>query len=113
MDAQYIVEIVAASFFIVLLFTFVISYAVARSNEKNLRRKLDSVYLSNKLAKMEYDFAVYDQETEKILANIESAPVEQVTIDELLNEKPVPAEEVFAKIDSEGLEEITGNYKPE
>lgn len=114
MDSQYIVAIVAGSVFLILFVSFLIAYAVRCSNARKFRRKLDSVFLDGNLAKMEYDFAVYDEETAKLLANMSVAPVEQVTIDELLSDgKPVPAEEVFAKIDSEGMEEITGNYKPE
>lgn len=114
MDPQYIVAIVAGSVFLILLFSFVIVYAVRCSNAKKLRQKLDSVYLDSNLAKMEYDFAVYDEETAKMLENMSAAPVEQVTIDELLGENRLAsAEDVFGKIDSEGMEEITGNYKPE
>ncbi|MDE6613436.1 MAG: hypothetical protein K2K28_02660, partial [Clostridia bacterium] len=105
---------VTGGVFLILLFSFFIVYTVRRSNYKKFQKQLDEVYLGGNLAKMEYDFAGYDEETEKILARLNTDTEKQVTIDDVLsdNKASVP-EEVFAKIDSEGLEEITGKYKPE
>ncbi len=113
MDPKYIVAIILAGLFFVLLFSFLIVYIVRLKKAKEFQAVLDKVYLDSNLAKMEYDFAVYDDETAEFLSKMNSGDEKQVTIDDVLNDgKSANYEDVFAKIDSEGLEEITGNYNP-
>ena len=114
MNPEYIIAIVTGGVFLILLLSFVIVYGVRRSNHKKFQKQLDEAYLGGNLAKMEYDFAAYDEETEKILERLSAGAEKQVTIDDVLSDnKSALPEDVFAKIDTEGLEEITGNYKPE
>lgn len=106
MEAKYIVAIVACAVFIILLLVYaVISYRT-RCEDAERRRVLKEMYTDP--AKMEYDFAVYDEETQRRLAH-DDASVSQLTIDDIIGE----GVDIFGKIDSDGLEEITGNYIPE
>ena len=92
--------------------------------EQALRR----VYADKNLAKMEYDVAVYDEETRKILDSGEgrhvsaevqpakNAEKKSVEAENSLSESSEDGEEEdqsevkFAKVDNEGMEEITGTF---
>ena len=62
------------------------------------------MYNDPDLAKMEYDFASYDDRVERLISA--SNADGQLTIDDVMLEAPAAAPD-------EGLDEITGNYKPE
>lgn len=114
MEEKYIVAIVAGGLFLLLFFVFLIVMAHRRNVEKQLQARLDEVYSDKNLVKMEYDFAVYDEETSKMITETRAVSEKQVTIYDVLTDgKLTPPEEVFGKIESEGMEEITGNYKPD
>ena len=128
MDAIYILMICAGGLFFILLFSyFIYAYFTKRRNmrkEQALRR----VYADKNLAKMEYDVAVYDEETRKILDSGEgrhvsaevqpakNADKKSVEAENSLSESSEDGEEEdqsevkFAKVDSEGMEEITGTF---
>ena len=128
MDAIYILMICAGGLFFILLFSyFIYAYCTKRRNmrkEQALRR----VYADKNLAKMEYDVAVYDEETRKILDSGEerhvpaevqpakNADKKSVEAENSLSESSESGEEEdqaemkFAKVDSEGMEEITGTF---
>ena len=83
--------------------------------EQALRR----VYADKNLAKMEYDVAVYDEETRKILdsgegrhvsAEVQPAKNADKKSVEADGEEEDQSEAKFAKVDSEGMEEITGTF---
>lgn len=112
MDPKYIVAIVAGGVFLVLFIVFIIVSAYRRKIEARLQARIAKEYSDENLAKMEYDFAVYDEETVKLLSGAAEIPVTQVSIYDVLSEDLAQPEEVFGKIESEGMEEITGNYKP-
>ena len=109
MEPQYIVAIVCGSVFLILLFVYIILRVIKNKRELKAKAQLSEVYNDEALAKMEYDFAVYDEESSELLGE-QTKREGHTTIDEELD---VPPEEVIAKVDSEGMEEITGNYKPE
>ena len=118
MDVLYIVSIIIGGLFVLLFFSFLIAYARNEAKEKSRMAAIEKMYQSDDLLKMEYDNAVYDDETAALLfggANFER----QVTIDEVLTEKRASVsaqsveDSVFVKLDAEGIEEITGNYEPE
>ena len=113
MDPKYIVAIVTGGIFLILFIVFIIIFAHKRKTEARLQARLEQEYSDENLAKMEYDFAVYDEETAKILSGAVEKPVTQVSIYDVLSEDLAQPEEVFGKIESEGMEEITGNYKPD
>ncbi|MDE7453621.1 MAG: hypothetical protein K2N22_04355 [Clostridia bacterium] len=108
MEPQYIVAIIAGSIFLVLILVYIILKIIRDKRALKERARISEVYSDENLAKMDYDFAVYDEELSELLG--EGAKREgHTTIDEELD---TPLEEVFAKVDSEGMEEITGNYQP-
>lgn len=110
METQYIIAIVAGGLFLLSLFIYSILNAKRRKHEYRLRTRLDEAYSDENLVKMEYDFAVYDEETERLLESGKGGMEKQMTLDDVL---PEGKSEVFAKIDTEGMEEITGNYNPD
>lgn len=114
METKYVIAIVAASIFLLLLLIFLLSYLLRLKKDKEKQAELDKFYLGPNLTKMEYDFSAYDEETERLLDRFNSNPEKQVTIDDVLKEnKPAAQEDSFQKLESEGMEEITGNYKPD
>lgn len=108
MEPQYIVAIVSGGIFLILILTYIILRVIRDKKELREKARISQIYNDEALEKMEYDFAMYDEESSEILS--EQSRREGYTD---VNEEPVQHEEVFAKVDSEGMEEITGNYKPE
>lgn len=112
MEPQYIVAIAAGSIFLLLFMIFIILSVYKHKAEARIQESLEKQYADENLAKMEYDFAVYDEETARMLSGEDNKPVTQVSIYDVLSEDLAQPEEVFGKIENDGLEEITGNYKP-
>lgn len=112
MEPKFIATIIIIGTFVLLCLIFMIYALYKRSVYRRRQAELTKWYTDENLAKMEYDFAVYDEETERLLEGEAYAADEQVTIEDVLSEDP-PSEEVFGKVDGESIEEITGNYKPE
>jgi hypothetical protein len=115
MKPIYIVLICAASIFLVL---FIIYLIIAIRGSRYARKNMDAIkehYQGGNLRKMEYDYASYDE-----FANpaVESEEDGQVTIEEVLDSASSVSsgsksdEEIFGKVESDGVEEIKGNYKP-
>ncbi len=109
MEAQYIVAIVSGGIFLILILTYIILRVIRDKKELREKARISQIYNDEALEKMEYDFAMYDEESDELL-NEQSSHEGQAAVNE---EPAVQHEEVFAKVDSEGMEEITGNYKPE
>ncbi len=113
MEPIYIVAICAGGVFFAVFLLFVIITSRRSKREEMLQNHLDEVYADKNIAKMEYDFAVYDEETSRMLSQ-NAEDEQQVTIYDVLKDGATgDADGLFGKIDSEGMEEITGNYKPE
>ena len=104
MEVKYIVSIAAGSLFVFLFLIAVGVFIFSKVQENKLHRQIYMMYYDDNLKKMQYDFANYDDETERIM----SAPNKdgQLTIEDVLFDAAVSAPD-------EGLEEITGNYKPD
>lgn len=114
MEAKYIATIVICGTFVLLCLVYMVYALYRRKVELRKQEELRKNYMDKNLADMQYDFAVYDEETERMLERGTNVPAEQVTIYDVLTKNDAPApEEVFGKIEEEGIEEITGNYKPE
>ena len=113
MEIRYIVAIVFGIIFVVLFIGYLAACAKMRKSDAARRASIEKVYLSDAPVRMDYDFASYDEDTERLLAAMHKDEG-QLTIDEVMT-SVVPAVEdvVFAKMDKEEPEEITGNYKPE
>ena len=100
MKPEYIVTIVACSLFVILFLIFIVVHFRRKKRDEELMRGIESAYADKNLVKMDYDCAVYDAET----------------IDEIMDVGEVSAvvdETVFKTVDTDGLEEITGNYDPD
>lgn len=127
MQTIYIVMIFAASLFAVLLLAYIIYACYTKRLNSRKLAELEKAYSDKNLAKMEYDVAVYDEETRNIL---DPKPVTQVTMDEVIKKDKADSDDdkksddsgnkeqqsdgeeaIFSKVDNEGMEEITGNFK--
>lgn len=107
MDYKYIFVIVAAGLFLVLFLVFIALEVRRRRNRAALQLRIDEAYSDGNIVRMEYDFAAYDDEPSPHT----SSGDRQVTIYDVLSDGKGQFD--FAKIEQEGLEEITGNYRPE
>ncbi len=111
----------AAGLFALLLLAYFMNADAAKKNARRKSEELEKAYSDKNLAKMEYDVAVYDDETRKLMDRSRSEA--QVTIDDVIVDekksaapsaddvKPSAGEILFGKVDGEGVEEITGNFK--
>ena len=113
MDIKYIVAIAAGSLFLLLFLIFIILFAQRRQKLKLQRQRLEQMYADKNLVKMEYDFLVYDEETEKIFAE-QMERISQMSFSDVdPSSMPATDDAIFQTVDTDGLEEIVGNYKPE
>ena len=117
MTLEQIILIASAGVFVFLLLILIITSLVRKNKLKKAHEELYALYRGDKLAKMEYDLASYDEETYKLLNGNKGAT--QMTLEDVISDgldtPVVPAttidETLFEKIESDGLEELTGNYK--
>ena len=94
MELRYILIIIGVSLFLILFLTYV--FVTARN-----------------LAQMNYDFAAYDEELEKIIAG-QQLPDGQISFDDIMDKNDsFVLGKILQNVDSDGVEEITGNYKPD
>ncbi len=115
MEVEYIVAIVSGGVFLLLLVLYIVMYFRGKKREEMQWENISKMYASRNLVKMKYAFAAYDAETEKIIAEKQSGDDSQITIDDLVRAEAAAAavENVLSNVESEGVEEITGNYKSE
>ena len=99
---QLVVSIVVGGVFVLMLMASILFYFHTRSIEEEKSGNIAEMYNDPNLAKMEYDLANYDEETKRILAG-GGMDDGQLSIEDILD----GSDEI------EGLEEITGNYKPD
>jgi len=113
MDVKYIIAIAAGSLFLLLLFIFIIVAAERRKKLNLQRARFEQMYADKNLVKMEYDFLVYDEETEKLFT-AQAENTSQMTFSDI-DPSAMPASNgaIFQTVDTDGLEEIVGSYKPE
>lgn len=114
MEPIYILTIVACSLFLILLIIFLCIYISRNRKHKRVQNELRQMYLDKGTPKLDYDFAVYDEEVRRKLEG-NKITEGQLTIDDVMQSVGTPAsdETVFASVDVENVEEITGNYQPE
>lgn len=107
--------ICSAIIFAALVGLFIFMTTKRRRKEEEAKKVLENAYADKNLAKMEYDIAFYDEETYRLMRGNS-----QVTMDEIISDnaseagadnQPSAEGAIFAKIDSEGVEEITGRFK--
>ena len=107
MNGKYIFAIVVFAVFFVLIF---ISFALLEHERIKEHRKkawISELYNNKEVKKYDYD----SEGEEELVSDQTETDVDEVedTEEEIADVKP-PKEE-FEKIDVEGIEEITGNYK--
>ena len=114
MQAEHIVMIIVGALFIVLFVVFLILYFRRKKSEAERKAEMENMFSDKNLAKMDYDCAVYDEETEKLLAQRKQSEG-QMTIDDVINASTEEniGEPVFQTVAKEGMEEIKGNSKPD
>lgn len=113
MELKYILIITVSSLFLLLFFVYLFVVTKRRAREAATMEKIEKMYADKNLAKMDYDCAVYDVETEKIIAANASAN-DQLTIDEVIVDgSAMMDKKVFKALEAEGMEEIKGNYTPD
>ncbi|MCH5147867.1 MAG: hypothetical protein J1G05_00700 [Clostridiales bacterium] len=112
MEPIYIVTIVASSIFLLLLIIFMCMFIVNNKKQRELQNELRKMYVDKNAPKLDYDCAVYDEEVKR---KLESNTDGQLTIDDVIQSTGTPTsdETVFASVEVENVEEITGNYQPE
>lgn len=113
MEIPYLVALIVGTLFIVLFIIYIVLAARLKVREDERRKLMEKSYLNANSLKIDYDFASYDEETEKLLKGMQKEEG-QLTIDEVITSVAPAVEDVmFTKVDKEEPEEITGNYKPE
>jgi hypothetical protein len=113
MEGQYITLICVGGVYILLFLIFVIDAINTKRYRKDKDKSLKESYKEENIRKMEYDLALYDEDERKPVAST-TVYDGQVTIDEVLDKKTDDAEKsddaLFTKVNTDGMEEITGNF---
>ena len=110
---MYILSIVAGSLFVLLLLIFICMYINDNRKNNAKQNELRQMYADKNTPKMDYDFAVYDEEIQRKLQP-NAMEDGQLTIDDVMRTDDLTADEtVFAAVEMEDVEEITGNYQPD
>lgn len=107
MELWHILAIVLGSLFAIGLLVFILLYVRNKSREAERNEELAKMYADPNLAKMEYDFAVYDEETELLVTRALGRNGQNAA-----NTETEQQLSFLVTPDNEGIEEITGNYKP-
>lgn len=113
MEPIYIITIVACSIFLVLLVIFLCMFISNNKKSRQLQSELRKMYVDKNTPKLDYDFAVYDDEVKRKLEGNKNTDG-QLTIDDVMQAPSASSadESVFVSVDVENVEEITGNYQP-
>lgn len=107
MELWHILAIALGSLFVIIFIAFIIVYARNKSREEERNIQLAKMYADPNLAKMEYDCAVCDEETEQLLTRALGRSSQSASDDE--DDQQLS---FLGLAETEGIEEITGNYKP-
>jgi len=112
LEFKYIFAIVCGGiFFIAFIACLVVTFRTKKREERRMAY-IYNMYADKNLVKMEYDCAVYDSETERLL-EMRDYGEGQISINEIMSHNSTDTDDTFfVTVDTEGLEEITGNYKP-
>ena len=115
MEVPYIITITVCSLFVLIFLIYLIVWSHKRNLYNQQMRDIRNMYSDKNLAKMDYDCAIYDAETEKLIA-MQQHEAGQMTIDDVMKQSVTSKaadKTVFQTVGTEGLEEITGNYDPD
>lgn len=110
MDAKYIVAIAAVGVFAVLFIIFFVLLTYKRKKEAELQQYIRVTYSDNNLIKLDYD-SVDENAPPIVEGRASAADGLAMAKQEETEEEQLHMEEVFGKVNNEGIEEITGNYQ--
>ncbi len=114
MESKYIVAIVALSIFLIMFLIFFVLLARRRKTEAKLQAWLHEVYSDKNLIRLDYETSGGDEAVQSSERGIRYAEDLVSTEEKEPNDEvQLKIEEAFSKIESEGIEEITGNYNPQ
>ena len=112
MEPKYIVAVVAVGLFAILFLIFFMLLVYRRKTEARLQAYIHEVYSDKSLLKSSYESVSVDDksplpDTRRVA--YDGRPLMQ---NEDSEETQLKMEDVFGKMEIEGIEEITGNYIP-
>lgn len=107
MEPKYIFAIVAVGLFFIFFLIFFMLLAYRRNAEAKLQAYIQDFYSDKNLLKIDYDSAA-DENMPQVVEG--RRPITAASRDD--EETQLKIEEVFTKVEVEGIEEITGNYQP-
>ena len=113
MEVKYIVAIAAGALFLLLILVFIIVFAERKKKLALQRQRLEQMYADKNLVEMYYDFLVYDEETEKLFSAQAERTSQMSFSDVDPTTQTVQNGAIFQTVDTDGLEEIVGNYVPD
>lgn len=115
MGTQEIMLICAGGLFLTLFIIYIVIAVRRGSKLKREKLRLTSAYTEGDIAKMEYDIAFYD--VDMFDMSKKETPEHQMSIEDIENASVSSDDSkkaaILTRVDDEGVEEITGNYKPE
>lgn len=103
MAVEHIIALSLLGVFAGLLLIFLIIYICTLHRNAKQMNEINKMYNDKNLIKMDYDYTLYDEDGE---------PAENVVSDDSDGVEE-DTDVIFGRVDTEGIEEITGNYKPE
>lgn len=101
MELRYIIALVAIGIFVILFLISLTCFYYSRNKAQMVKKEIEKMYNDPDLAKMDYDIAAYDEETNQLMS-VESSEG-QLTIEDFLDSTDL----------EDGLDEIMGNYTPD
>lgn len=111
MEPKYIFAIVALGLFAFLFLIFFALLAHRRKMEAKLQAYLYEVYSDRNLIKSDYDFSGEESPQSFVVREARTADTE-IFEEEKDGMQQLRMEDIYGKIEIEGIEEITGNYNP-
>ncbi len=113
LPVKYIIAIIGLSIFAVLCVIFLVDYIKLKKHDEEQQKKIDELYSGLRAGKPDYECTVYDKETEEKIKRFQEHREGQMTIDDVMPVSSNDSDTLIGKFDNEGMEEITGSYKPE
>ena len=111
MEPKYIFAIASVGLFAFLFLIFFVLLARRRKMEAKLQAYLYKVYSDKDLIKSDYDFSGEETPQSFIVREARTADSE-IFEEEQDDIQQLKMEDIYGKIEIEGIEEITGNYNP-
>ena len=112
MEAKYIIAIVAVGVFAVLFLIFFVLLTYKRNKEARLQQYIRETYCDNNLIRFDDYHSINENDPPIVEGHVSAMDSLAMVKAEDVEEEQLHMEEVFGKVNtSEGIEEITGNYR--